>query len=179
MSRTLMAVFALSAAAACAAAATTTTAQGPSQSQIVDAASDRLADASATMAAPPSVNAANAPAVETAQYIAPDVAPAPIAVAASAAMTCEIRATRTADGVRLEAFAHTSGPIVGTYDIAVTKSGASGSSDISQGGEFDTASAPTAALGASELSLERGDRLHARLSVHASNGTSCHDDLRS
>lgn len=174
MSRTLMAALALSAAAACAAAATNPAASGPSQSQIVGQVSERLADASATLAAPPSANAENAPLTAApAQYVAPARS------TASAAMTCEIRATRTSDGVRLESFAHASGPITGTYDIVVTKSGAAGSADINQGGEFDTASAPSAALGASEISVERGARLHARLTVHADNGTTCRDDLRS
>jgi hypothetical protein len=177
MSRTLMAVLALSAAAACAAAATTTTAQSPSESQIVGEVTDRLADASATMAVPPSVNAATA---EPAHYDAPAerVAPTPI-VAASAAMTCEIRATRTADGVRLESFAHASGPMTGSYDLVVTKSGSAGSADISQGGEFDTLSEPSASLGASEISVEPGSHLRARLTVHGDNGTVCRDELRS
>lgn len=175
MSRTLIAVMAVTAAAACAAAATTPMAQSPTESQIVGHVADRLADASATMAVPPSVSAAHA---QTAQFDASErVAQTP--VSASAAMTCEIRATRTADGVRLESFAHASGPITGTYDLVVTKSGSAGSSDISQGGEFDTTSAPSASLGASEISLERGARLHARLTVHGDNGTVCRDELRS
>jgi hypothetical protein len=177
MSRTLMAVLALTAAAACAAAATTPRAQGPSESQIVGEVSNRLAAASQTLAAPPSVNAANA---APAHYEAPveRAAPTPI-VASSAAMTCEIRATRTPHGVRLESFAHASGPMTGSYDLVVTKSGSAGSADISQGGEFDTMSEPSASLGASEISVERGSRLHARLTVHGDNGAVCRDELRS
>lgn len=177
MSRTLMAVFALTAAAACAAAATVP-AQTPSESQIVGEVTNRLAAASETMSVSPSINAAIAGA-EPAHYDTPAERVAPTPIAASAAMTCEIRATRTADGVRLESFAHASGPITGSYDLVVTKSGSAGSSDISQGGEFDTASGPSASLGASEISLERGARLHARLTVHADNGTVCRDELHS
>lgn len=176
MSRTLFAVLVMTAAAAaCAAAATTTQASGPSESQIVGAVSDRLAEASATMAASPAENAATA---APAQYEAPPAqydAPPPAAV--SAAMTCEIRATPTAGGVRLESFAHASGPITGSYDLVVTKSGSAGSSNINQGGEFDTIEGPSASLGASEISVEPGARVHARLTVHADNGAICHDDL--
>ncbi|MDX2276745.1 MAG: curli-like amyloid fiber formation chaperone CsgH [Hyphomonadaceae bacterium] len=173
MSRTLMAVLAVTAAAACAAAATTPAAQSPTESQIVGQVTDRLADASATMAISPSANAA------TAQYDAPAERSAPTPIASSAAMTCEIRATPTADGVRLESFAHASGPLTGTYDLIVTKSGSAGSSDINQGGDFDTLSEPSASLGMSEISLEPGARLHARLIVHGDNGVECRDEIRS
>jgi len=176
MSRTLMAVFAVTAAAACAAAATTPMAQSPTESQIIGHVADRLADASATMSVAPSVNAATA---DPAHYDAPAERVAPTPIASSAAMTCEIRATRTSDGVRLESFAHASGPLTGTYDLIVTKSGSAGSSDINQGGEFDTLSEPSASLGASEISLEPGARLHARLVVHGDNGVECRDEIRS
>lgn len=168
MSRTLMAVLALSAAAACAAAATTNP-DSPSESAIVDQVSDRLAGASATMGVSP----ATAPApVQPAQYTSPA-----LVRAAYANLTCEIRATPTAQGVRLEGLVHSSSPTSGTYELTITKSGHDGSADVSQGGEFDTTDGPTAELDTTELSLERGARFHARLDVEGDDGASCRDEL--
>ncbi|MDX2276959.1 MAG: curli-like amyloid fiber formation chaperone CsgH [Hyphomonadaceae bacterium] len=54
----------------------------------------------------------------------------------SAAVTCDIRATRTANGVRLEAIAHADRPVRGAYAFDITARGAGGSSDVTQGGSF-------------------------------------------
>lgn len=54
----------------------------------------------------------------------------------SAAVTCDIRATRTALGVRLEAIAHADRAVRGAYAFDITARGAGGSSDVTQGGSF-------------------------------------------
>lgn len=148
MSRLLMTLMALSAAVACSAAA-----QPENQAYV------------AQLDAPPAESAlADAPA-EAAAFV-------------SESMHCEIRATRTASGVRLEAIAHGIASATGEYSLVVTKNGAAGSSDISQGGEFDAASGETS-LGVAEIGLERGASFDAHLSVRDAFGEECETELRS
>lgn len=101
-----------------------------------------------------------------------------VATLMSENMHCEIRATRTAGGVRLEAIAHGIASATGEYSLVVTKSGSGGSSDISQGGEFDAASGETS-LGVAEIGLERGASFDAHLSVRDAFGEECETELRS
>jgi len=53
---------------------------------------------------------------------------------------CEIRATPTASGVRLESVAMSKVPISGEYEFTVEKSGGGGTSSSSQSGDFELGS---------------------------------------
>ncbi|MBC7770490.1 MAG: hypothetical protein H7124_17045 [Phycisphaerales bacterium] len=117
--------------------------------------------------------AASEPPAAPASNDAPEIAAyAP----AAHGLSCEIDVTRINGGVRLEAqaFDLASGPGTLEYDFVVTKYGAAGSSDIVQGGEV---SAQT--LGEVELSLERGARYRARLTLSDADGEVCTQEVRS
>lgn len=92
-------------------------------------------------------------------------------------MRCEILATRTSAGLRIEALAYADRASSGEYSLIVTKSGAGGASDITQAGEFDVADAASALLGVAEFNLEPGARVHARLEVRDADGEACSDEI--
>ena len=93
------------------------------------------------------------------------------------APSCDIRVIHTANGVRLEPVAFAAAP--GTdYQFTISKSGPSGASDISQGGAIEPNSG-AATLGGAELSMQRGDRFHAVLTLHDNGAEICRRDLRS
>ncbi|HYD87566.1 MAG TPA: curli-like amyloid fiber formation chaperone CsgH [Vitreimonas sp.] len=93
-----------------------------------------------------------------------------------AELGCEIDVTRISGGVRLEARAinYSIASDSLEYDFVVTKSGAAGSSDIVQGGEVTEE-----AVGEVELSLERGARYRARLTLSDTEGEVCTTRVRS
>lgn len=69
----------------------------------------------------------------------------------TSALTCDIRATHTPRGLRLEAVAHAERAVHGNYDFTITAQGAGGSSDVAQGGLVDLAPGQRAALGVAEI----------------------------
>ena len=103
--------------------------------------------------------------------------PAPAETAAADA-SCDIRAVRTANGLRLEPVVRAPGALDGEYDFVVSKDGPSGSSDITQGGEFSLDGGATS-LGGAEFSLTRRDQYRARLVVRDSQGELCRSSRRS
>ena len=94
-------------------------------------------------------------------------------------LSCEVRATRTGNGVQLAALVHAHRPASGEYDLVITKLGAGGSSDISQGGEFAVAAGSTSVLGTAELGLEEHARFTARLTLHDAGGNTCAHEIKS
>lgn len=100
------------------------------------------------------------------ESVMPDVA-APHAETqhARAPASCEIIVDRTGQGVRITPVIHADSAMSGGYSLVVTKTGASGSSDISQGGPFDAARGERVKLSTSEVSLERGARFRAVLTI--------------
>lgn len=94
----------------------------------------------------------------------------------SPAVTCDIRATRTAQGLRVEAIAHASREVRGEYEFALTAQGRGGSSDITQGGPFDVAAGRSATIGSAEIS--RG-RFRAVLTLRDADGELCHLERQS
>lgn len=120
----------------------------------------------------------------TAEAIAPEAvgrvapeAPAQVESAQHAshndAVTCEIRSRRTANGLLIQARAFADRDISGEYDLVITKSGAAGSSDISQSGALDLAAGSSALLGENEISVERGARVRAVLTLRDDSGQLC------
>ena len=107
--------------------------------------------------------------VDETQQAAPRAAAAP-------AVSCDIRATRTANGQRLEAVAYADKDLLGGYDFVVTAQGSGGSSDISQGGEFDLAAGERATVGSVEI--PRG-RYRAILTLSDARGDICTLERRS
>lgn len=99
--------------------------------------------------------------------------------ASAPAVSCDIEATRISGGVRLEAFAHLADASFDLmdYEFVITKHGAGGSSDIMQGGELTNEAEQS--LGAVDLSLERGARYRAELTLRDSEGEVCATEIRS
>jgi hypothetical protein len=87
------------------------------------------------------------------------------AATAETPLSCTIHATNVRNGLRLEALVAADREATGTYRLTLSKAGPAGSSDVSQGGEFAVMPGSTAILGGSELSLERGAKLSAKLTL--------------
>ncbi len=149
-----------------------------------------LAMSACAAAATPSPSATSAAAI--AHPAAPVAAPAPAAPVAEAstrlqaasyapAIDCAVRTTRTRNGVKFEAVAYGGAydALSGEYEFVLTRSGAGGSSDVSQGGPFDVAPGETQVLSESEFNIDRGARVRARLVLRDSDGVVCSDEYRS
>lgn len=88
-------------------------------------------------------------------------------------VSCDVRATRTARGVRFEATAFSNGNAVGDYEFVIAKRDRAGRSDIVQGGEFDLVAGETASLGSAEVSVERGASYTAQVVMRDADGVAC------
>lgn len=114
------------------------------------------------------------PIAPTAEWRAP--APAVVMVQkVKARFSCDIDIDRTSSGIRVTPIIRADKSMAGEYSLVITKSGASGSSDISQGGPFDAARGERVRLGASEFSMERGAKFRAVLKVRAGGREVCRD----
>ena len=92
------------------------------------------------------------------------------------ALSCEIRSTDIRGGVRLEAIVAGRGGASGEYEFVVAKSGGGGTSNVSQGGDFDISAGNETVVG--EVSLGSGEKgkVKARLTVSSANGQiACED----
>jgi hypothetical protein len=130
----------------------------------------------ADVSAPPAALAAEiapapAPAAETR-------AEASVQHASHAPVSCEIRSRRTPNGVLIQARAFADDDISGEYDLVITKSGGGGSADISQSGAVDMSAGSSATLGENEISLERGARVRAVLTLRDASGQLCRRTFR-
>lgn len=109
--------------------------------------------------------------------------PALLAVAAFTAITertaqpvaCEIRANRTPVGMEIDGVVRGHPGQSGSYQFELEKTGASGNSDVSQGGDFTIPSTGTTTVSASELNLSRGDVY--RVAMTLSTGARCNERL--
>lgn len=95
---------------------------------------------------------------------------------APSSVSCDIRATRTAHGVRLEAVAHADRGAGGEYNFVITAQGSGGSSDVTQSGPFDLVAGKSATVGSAEIS--RG-RYRAVLTLSDADGELCRLERRS
>ena len=105
------------------------------------------------------------------------IAPEPLAPPAvvRADFTCDIDVIRTPNGIRIMPIVRADRSLNGEYSLMITKTGSSGSSDINQGGPFNAARGERVKLGASEISLARGDKYRAVLNVRADGREICRD----
>ena len=97
---------------------------------------------------------------------------------ADAAVTCEVRSRRTANGVLIQARAFADRDIVGEYDLRIIKSGGGGSAELSQGGPLVLEAGMAATLGENEISIERGSRVRAVLTLSDETGELCRRTFR-
>lgn len=91
-----------------------------------------------------------------------------------APVSCDVRATRTANGVLIEAVAHADEAIDGEYSLVIRKTGGGGSADIEQSGPFAARAGSSVTLGGAELS--RG-YYSAELVLFDDAGELCRGDL--
>jgi hypothetical protein len=89
---------------------------------------------------------------------------------------CEIRETRTENGVLLEAVAHADYGLRAEYDFVITAQSAGGSSDVTQGGQVDLAAGDSATVGTAEISQRR---YRAVLTLNDADGELCRLERRS
>lgn len=131
-----------------------------------------------------SAGADGAPAAAPATLRTGSIASAPVAPASAQlentrhaslneSVTCEVRSRRTANGLLIQARAFADRDVSGEYDLVITKSGAAGSSDISQSGGLDLSAGSSALLSESEISVERGARVRATLTLRDESGHLC------
>ncbi|MFN7178321.1 curli-like amyloid fiber formation chaperone CsgH [Hyphomonas sp.] len=97
-------------------------------------------------------------------------APPVAAPAYSPRAACDIRTTRTPQGLRLEAVAQAGRAVYGSYDFMISAQSSSGSSDVNQGGPLELAAGRSATLGAAEI--PRG-RYRAVLTLRDAGGEVC------
>ncbi len=95
-----------------------------------------------------------------------------------AAVTCEVRSRRTANGVLIQARAFADRDIDGEYDLQIIKSGGGGSAELSQGGPLMLEAGMAATLGENEISIERGSRVRAVLTLSDETGELCRRTFR-
>ncbi len=92
------------------------------------------------------------------------------------ALSCEIRSTDIRGGVRLEAIVAGRGGASGEYEFVVAKSGGGGTSNVSQGGEFDISAGNETVVGEVTLGSAEKAKVKASLTVTSANGkTACED----
>lgn len=163
MKRMLLVLTALSAIAACSAAA------APNAQTMAAATPPAIESSVADLAGPP----------PSETYAAPPKAAPVERISASSRMDCDILARPTSHGVAISAVLDADEATSGDYDLVITKSGASGSSNVQQGGAFNAARGERVTLGETELGLDRGDRFHAVLTLTGADGRVCRQELRS
>jgi hypothetical protein len=124
----------------------------------------------AAQSSPAAIEFAPAPAVEAA---APVAAPATYEEAVA---TCDIRVRSTENGVLIQGRALADADIDGEYELSITTSGAN-QSEINQSGPVSLAAGRAATFGESEISLDRGSRLRAVLTLRDADGRICRDSF--
>jgi len=113
-----------------------------------------------------------------ATFIAADTSAAYIEASHAEAVTCEVRSRRTDNGVLIQARAFADRDIDGEYDLRIIKSGGGGSAEISQGGPLVLEAGMAATLGENEISVERGSRVRAVLTLSDETGELCRRAFR-
>lgn len=145
------------------------------------AACSAAASTEATVAHAPAISPAPIEAAIAAEAMAPPAAPAQtIAISVrddDESVSCEIRTSRTSNGVLIEGRAFADRDIFGDYALTIIKSGSS-SAELSQSGALDLEAGEAATLGQNEISIERGSRVRAVLTLSDDSGQICRDTLR-
>lgn len=103
------------------------------------------------------------------------VAPPVVVVKKVQRLSCDIEVKRTSNGIRVTPVVRSDRSLSGEFSLTITKDGAGGSSDISQGGPFDAARGERVKLSSSEFSMERGAKFRAVLKVRAGGEEVCRD----
>jgi hypothetical protein len=91
----------------------------------------------------------------------------------SDAISCEIRSSKSSGGILLEAVATGQAQTTGEYEFVISKSGGGGTSDITQGGEFEIGPEEEVILGEVALGSGEGTSVRARLTLSEGGKVLC------
>lgn len=94
------------------------------------------------------------------------------ASAAPAAVQCEIRASEVPGGLRLESVVYGAPGASGVYQLSLERSGSGGSSNVSQGGDFEIDGAGEAVVSVTEFNRGRRDGYDVTMTVEDAFGVS-------
>lgn len=97
---------------------------------------------------------------------------------ADIAVTCDVRSRRTPTGMLIQASAFSDHDMQGEYDLRITKSGGGNSSEITQSGPLSLLAGSSVLLGENEISVERGARVRAFLTIRDAHGEICQRAFR-
>ena len=96
----------------------------------------------------------------------------------SSDLSCEIRSSPSGSGLLLEAVATGSRDATGEYEFVVAKSGGGGSSNVTQGGDFEVSAGEVTILGEVTLGPGEGSSVKAVLKLIGPGGeTLCESRL--
>ncbi len=94
---------------------------------------------------------------------------------AVAAVECEIHATAVPGGLRLESVVYGMPGSSGAYQLTLARSGAGGSSNVSQGGDFEIDGSGQAVVSVTEFNRSHRDNYNVEMTVEDFSGVSyCH-----
>lgn len=94
------------------------------------------------------------------------------AAAYEPSISCDVRIRRTDNGVLMQGRAFADTDFDGEYELSVIKTGPN-DSEINQSGEVSIESGRSVTFGESEMSLQRGERLRAVLTLRDADGLRC------
>jgi len=97
-----------------------------------------------------------------------------IARASSGPLACEIRKAAVADAVQLTGVVSTSVALSGQVRFFLSKSGPSGTSNISQANAFDLAAGAQSDVGHVTITLRPKDKAVVEFVATSKDGTACH-----
>ena len=89
---------------------------------------------------------------------------------ASAPAACEIRAYDVAGGVRIESVVYGAPGSSGSYQLSLARSGSGGTSNVSQGGEYEIDGAGEAVVSVTEFNRGSRDRYSVEMTVEDAHG---------
>lgn len=85
--------------------------------------------------------------------------------------SCEIRAIETSGNLRLESVVYGAPGDTGSYAMSFERSGAGGTSEVQQGGDFVIDETGEAVVSVTEVNRSGRDRFHARMTVEDYSGS--------
>jgi hypothetical protein len=92
------------------------------------------------------------------------------AIPIASRVSCEIRATHSDSGGKLDAIILAAGPVAGTYTFTVSKRGSN--DPVSQSGDFKVEGTSPAEIKKASIALDAGEAYDASLQVKWPNGSS-------
>ncbi|MBX3492205.1 MAG: hypothetical protein KF899_04545 [Parvibaculum sp.] len=93
-----------------------------------------------------------------------------VPASAAAPAECEIRAYDVAGGVRIESVVYGAPGSAGSYQLSLVRSGSGGTSNVSQGGDYEIDGAGEAIVSVTEFNRSARDRYSIEMTVEDAFG---------